>query len=429
MIRANRGAGLACACALAGLVAVSATLGAPARAQQAPAPPAPDVSYDVDYEFLIVPTENAAKVTIAVSDPEDGLLSLRFAHDPERQTHWTGSGKLSIEERWVTWTPPRHGGELRYTVRIDHLRNEHSYDARATRQWALLRGDSLVPPARVRTDRMARAVAHLRLRLPEGWSAVLPYRRLPDGRYEISNPRRRFDRPVGWMVFGRLGTVRERVAGASLAIGGPVGHGMRRQDLLAMLRWTLPTLRKIAPLPERIAVVGAGDPMWRGGLSGPRSAYLHTSLPLISEDGTSPLLHEIVHLWMGARAGPDGDWIVEGLAELYSLEALVRSRTVSKRRYERALARIGARGRGVRSVVATERASGAVTARAVGLLRDLDGEIRAASAGARGLDDVVHELATVPQTVSLARFRALCERVAGAPLPDFFARRELSRAP
>jgi hypothetical protein len=417
---------------LVGLVAFVAGLAAlvtAARAQQTPPAPASDVTYDVDYEFLIVPTENAAKVTIAVSDPQDGLLSLRFARDPERQSDWTGSGEVLVEDRWVAWTPPKHGGELRYTVRIDHLRNEHSYDARATRHWALLRGDSLVPPARVRTDRMARAVTHLRLRLPEGWSAVLPYRRLADGRYQITNPRRRFDRPVGWMVFGRLGIVRERVAGSSVSIGAPVGHGMRRQDMLAMLRWTLPALRKIAPLPDRIAVVGATDPMWRGGLSGPRSAYLHTSLPLISEDGTSPLLHEMVHVWMGARAGPDGDWIVEGLAELYSLEALVRSRTISKRRYERALARIEARGRSVRSVVATERASGTVTARAVGLLRDLDGEIRAATADARGLDDVMRELASAPQTLSLARFRALCEQVAGTPLPDFFARRELSRAP
>jgi hypothetical protein len=399
-------------------------LATPARAQE-PEPPV----YDVGYEFRIVPTEGAAKVTISVSDPEDGLLSLRFARDPERQSDWTGSGEVLVEERWVAWTPPKHGGELRFTVRIDHLRNEHSYDSRATRHWALVRGDALVPPARVRTDRMARARAHLTLRLPEGWSAVLPYRRLPDGRYEVDNPQRRFDRPVGWMLFGRLGVVRERVAGASLAIGGPVGHGMRRHDMLAMLRWTLPTLRKIAPLPERLVVVGASDPMWRGGLSGPRSLYLHTSLPLISEDGTSPLLHELVHVWMGARSGTDGDWIVEGLAELYSLEALVRSRTLSKRRYERALERIAAKGRGVRSVVATEHASGAVTARAVGLLRDLDAEIRAASGDARSLDDVVRELVGTPQSVSLARFRALCERVAGARLDDFFARRELSRAP
>jgi hypothetical protein len=401
----------------------------PATATEETAPAPPKVTYDVDYEVRIVPTERSARVSIRIDDPQNGLLSLRFSHDPERHLDFTGDGDVLVEERWVAWTPPKLGGRLRYTVRIDNLRNEHSYDSRSTRHWALLRGDALVPPARVRTDQMAHGISRLRLRLPEGWSAVLPYRRLADGRYEIDNPRRRFDRPVGWMLFGRLGVLRERIAGARVAIGGPVGQGMRRQDQLAMLRWALPSLREIAPLPERIAIVGAADPMWRGGLSGPNSAYLHASLPLISEDGTSPLLHEMVHVWMGARSGTDGDWAVEGLAELYALEALARSRTISKRRYERALERLERKGRGVRSVVATPHASGAVTARAVGLLRDLDEEIRAATDDAKSLDDVVREIVASPEAVSLAYFRALCEQVAGGPLADFFSRRELSRVP
>ncbi len=390
---------------------------------------APKLTYDVDYEVRIVPTESSARVTIRIDDPRNGLLSLRFSHDPERHLDFTGDGDVLVEERSVAWTPPKQGGRLRYTVRIDNLRNEHSYDARSTRHWALLRGDSLVPPARVRTDQMAHGISRLRLRLPEGWSAVLPYRRLADGRYEIDNPRRRFDRPVGWMLLGRLGVVRERVAGAYVAIGGPVGQGMRRQDQLALLRWALPPLREIADLPERIAIVGAADPMWRGGLSGPNSAYLHASLPLISEDGTSPLLHEIVHVWMGARSGTDGDWAVEGLAEFYALEALVRSRTISKRRHERTLERLERKGRGVRSVVATQKASGAVTARSVGLLRELDEEIRAATDDAKSLDDVVREIVGSPDALSLAHFRALCERVTGSALADFFSRSELSRAP
>jgi predicted metalloprotease with PDZ domain len=169
--------------------------------------------------------------------------------------------------------------------------------------------------------------------------------------------------------------------------------------------------------------------MWRGGLSGPNSAYLHASLPLISEDGTSPLLHEMVHVWMGARSGTDGDWVVEGLAELYSLEAMRRSRTISKRRYERTLERLERKGRSVRSVVATQKASGAVTARAVGLLRELDEEIRAATDDAKSLDDVMREIVAAPEAVSLAHFRALCEKVTGNTLADFFSRRELSRVP
>ncbi|MEZ4290169.1 MAG: hypothetical protein R3E53_06345 [Myxococcota bacterium] len=35
-------------------------------------------------------------------------------------------------------------------------------------------------------------------------------------------------------------------------------------------------------LPDRLQLVVAGDPMWRGGLSGPNSLYLHAGLPLIA---------------------------------------------------------------------------------------------------------------------------------------------------
>lgn len=409
----------------AGLVLAAASLASAAGAQPAaPAAPPPRL-YDLDYELRIVPTEHSAHVVIRVVDPRQALRSVRFARDPERQLDFAGDGDVRVEEREVVWTPPRLGGVLRYTVRIDHLRDEQSYDARATRNWALLRGDDLVPAARVRTLGFAESVARLQLRLPEGWSAVLPYKRLPDGRYDLAWAHRRFDRPVGWMLFGRLGVLRERVAGSRVAIGAPVGQGMRRQDLLALLRWTLPALRKIAPLPARLAIVGAGDPMWRGGLSAPSSLYLHASLPLISEDVTSPALHELVHVWLHARSGPGGDWVVEGLAELYSLEALVRSRTISRRRYERALARLAERGRDVQRVTAPH-SSGPVTARAVGLLRDLDGEIRRATAGARNLDDVVRELIASRQAISLARLRSVSEQVAGQPLAAFFSRRELA---
>jgi len=190
------------------------------------------------------------------------------------------------------------------------------------------------------------------MRVPEGWSVAVPYKRQPDGSYAVDHPARRFDRPTGWMAVGKLGIVRERVAGTSVAIAGPVGHGQRRLDQLALLRWTLPTLGEILqPLPDRLLVVGAGDPMWRGGLSGPRSAYLHSDRPLIAEDGTSPLLHELVHTALRTRSGPGGDALVEGLAELYSVELLARSRTVSRKRAERTFARLAERGSAIESVV------------------------------------------------------------------------------
>ena len=376
-------------------------------------------SYDVRYEVRIVPTEKTAHVALHVTDPANVFRSLRFRVDPERQLAFRGDGHVVVEEATVAWTPPRGGGVLRYAVRIDHLRDESSYDARCVRSFALLRGDDLVPPARARTEGPAQSKAVLRLVLPQGWSAVLPYAPIDDDSWSIERPERRFDRPVGWLLLGRLGVLRERVAGVRVAIGAPVGNGMRRQDLLALLRWTLPALRKIAPLPDRLTLVGAADPMWRGGLSAPKSAYLHASLPLIAEDGTSPVLHEVMHVLLRARAGPGGDWAVEGLAELYSLEALVRSKTISKRRYERGLERIAEKGRDVKRVTVSQ-SSSATTARAVVLLRELDQEIRRVSGGRKNLDDVVRALVEAPQAISLVHFRAVSERIAGASLATFF---------
>jgi hypothetical protein len=414
----------------------AAAITAPRAAAQAP----PALAYDVRFEVRLVPTEKTAHVALHLADPARAVYRLRFRADPERQVAFRGDGKIeSVAEpatppdarardangaELVTWTPPRGGGVLRWAVRVDHLRDESSYDARATRDWALVRADDLVPPVHAVTEKGSQSRARLQLALPQGWSAVVPYAPLPDGTWSVDRPERRFDRPVGWLLMGRLGVLRERVAGVRVAIAAPVGHQMRREDVLALLRWTLPTLRKVAPLPERLAIVGAADPMWRGGLSGPNSIYLHAELPLVQPNATSPVLHEVMHTVLRARAGENGDWIVEGLAELYSQELLVRSKSISRRRAERGAARMAEKGRNVKTL-AVARADAAVAARGATLLRELDAELRRVSGGQKSLDDVVRALAEARQSISLAHFRAVSERVAGQTLPAFFDRPEL----
>jgi predicted metalloprotease with PDZ domain len=108
---------------------------------------------------------------------------------------------------------------------------------------------------------------------------------------------------------------------------------------------------------------------------------------------------------------------VEGLAELYSVEMLVRSRTISKRRYRRVLEKIEERGAGAR--LRGRDSSGASTARAVGVLRDLDAELRGRTEELKNLDDVVAELARTRQAVSTAAFFATAERVSGLDLSAF----------
>jgi hypothetical protein len=240
-----------------------------------------------------------------------------------------------------------------------------------------------------------------------------------NGTYRIEDEHRHLDRPTAWMVLGHIGVLRERIAGSSVAVAGPFRQKLRRQDILALLRWTLPSLRGVlGALPPRLLVAGAGDPMWRGGLSGPNSVFIHAERPLITPDGSSPILHEMFHAVTGARAVVDGDWVVEGLAELYSFELLVRSHTMSKARFDRMLGRVAARGANAR--LRAHGSDGPSTARAVGVLRELDAELRARTEQQKTLDDVVAELARRRQAVSTSSFQATAEQISGLELDDFF---------
>lgn len=375
--------------------------------------------YGVLYDVRVVPSEKAAYVKVVLDKNAHYVERITFSIDPERQLDFDGDGEIELADDKVTWQPPDEGGELRYTFRIDHLRDDQRYDARVTSTWALFRGDDLVPPARVTTaGEGALAEARLRLRLPEGWKAVSPYREESSGTLRIDNPDRRFDRPTGWFLLGRLHISRTTVAGTKLTVATPRKQGARRQDLLAFLRFTLPDLKElVGGLPERITIVSAGDPMWRGGLSGPGSLYLHGERPLIDDDFTSPVLHEIVHTAMGARSGPDGDWIVEGLAELYSLETLVRSKGISKTRYRRALEKAQEKGEAVTELL-VPRADSKVTAKAVTVLHELD-ELMAERCQGK-LSDVVNRLRLAKGPVSTVSFRAIAEDVGQCDLGAFF---------
>jgi hypothetical protein len=398
--------------ALAGLVAFG--LAAPLHAQGKLPPPT--LPYELLFEATLLPTERLARARLRIGTNQVDRMVFRI--DPERHMNIRGEGKVEVEGNSATWEPPRMGGSLRYDFRIDALRGGSAYDARISEQWAIFRGSDLFPPARVMATDGSYSRSRLRLRLPKRWTAAVPYEKGGDGYYVIDNPQRHFDRPTAWMALGRLGVLRERIAGSSVAIAGPFRQGFRRQDILAMLRWTLPSLRDvIGELPRRLLVVGAGDPMWRGGLSGPRSVFVHADRPLITPDGTSPLLHELFHAATGARSVVDGDWVVEGLAELYSIEMLVRSRTISKRRYRRLLEKIEARG--VRKLLRGQDSGGASTARAITVLRDLDAELRGRTEELKNLDDVVAELARKRQGISTAVFFATAEQVSGLDLGAF----------
>jgi hypothetical protein len=377
---------------------------------------ADEYPYALRYDLTLKPEEGRAELVLTLGAGSEWVRWLRFTIDPERLEGFEGDGLLEWDDRYLTWTPPDAGGQLRYTATIDHRRGA-GLDARMTSDWAIFRGDDLFPPARLLQEQGAEADAELHVHLPEGWSFAAPYPLLRPNVYLIENPERGFDRPTGWMAAGRLGVRRERIAGVEVIVAAPMDQGARRMDILAFLNWNLPKLRAIAEvLPERILIVSARDEMWRGGLSGPNSLYLHADRPLISENGTSTLLHELVHVVTRLRGQNGGDWIVEGLAEYYSLKLMWRSGTISTQRYQRGFRQLARWGGELELAdLATDRARGPVTARAVLLMRELDREIYRESGRAHRLDDVVRRLVARGEAVDLERLRDAVEAVLGAP--------------
>ena len=166
-------------------------------------------------------------------------------------------------------------------------------------------------------------------------------------------------------------------------------------------------------MPRKILIVGAGDPMWRGGLSAPNSLFFHSQRPLVSENATSTLFHELTHVVTRISAEDRSDWIAEGLAEFYSIELLRRAGLLSPARADKAQDWMANHGRDIRTLT-SNRSHGPRTARAVQLFRELDAEIRQRTKGKRSLDDVVQGLIPLRE-VSREDLREQVQKLIGAP--------------
>jgi hypothetical protein len=371
--------------------------------------------YEAAYRAHFRPGAGIVEMEIALSG--DRLPSRVVLHvDPRRHRKFTSTDPLQIEPSHVTWQPRGRASRLRYQFVVDHERSPQRYDSRMTDDWAIFRAEKMVPRASVTARRSLHARATLEFDLPQGWSVATTYGSVGDLRYTIDEPTRRFDQPEGWMLAGKIGSRNEKIGSVRVVVAAPAGDNARRQDTLAFLKFTLPRLEEVFPqLPPRLLIVSAGDPMWRGGLSGPSSMFLHSDRPLISENRTSTLLHELAHIALGIHGDEESDWIVEGFAELYSQEALRRSGGISEQRYKQALKHQSQWAKRAPTLFGSH-SNGPTTARAVLALRAADAEIRSVTSGKASLDDVARKLASERGTVSLVRLQKAAQEVAGRPL-------------
>lgn len=373
-------------------------------------------SYDIDYRVRFLTEEKLAEVTL-ITRPGDGrLISLDFRLSGSRYSGFEGDGEIVASQGRLRWQPPKAGGQLRYRYRIDKKRRNGGYDARITPGWVIVRGDHLVPPATARTTPGADSRARLYFDLPDGWSVDTPWViNKAKTAYVVVNPERRFDRPTGWMIAGDLGVRRDFMDGTTgqISVAAPRGDAFRRNEVLAMVHVAYPEMAAaFGKMPSKLLIIGAGDPMWRGGLSGPRSLYFHSDRPLISENGTSTLFHELVHVITRIQ-GSHEHWIAEGIAEYYSLSLLHRSGLISDMRFQRGLDWMRSHGRRVKTLRGV-RSHGPVTARAVTLFAELDAEIRQRTGDERSLDDLVQALMKIRRP-TFEQLRDAAEEIIGKP--------------
>jgi hypothetical protein len=374
--------------------------------------------YKVDYTANFQPAEGIVRMTITVRQPRRLLRSMQISADPQRYRSFSSNQPIEETDGTVTWLPTSSGGTLTYQVVLNQERNGDGFDSLMSADWAVFRGDDLVPPVKTRAVKGAKSKSRLRMTGPPEWSYISVYKQASKKSdwLAVDWLNRKFDRPIGWMAAGHLGVRWEDVDETRIALAGPIGEGIRRMDMAAFLRWNLPTLRQVFPMfPHRLLIVSAGDPMWRGGLSGPNSLFIHADRPLISANGTSTLLHELVHVAQPYQAEQGEDWIIESMAEFYSLEIMRRSGTISERRYEMGLEQLESWSSEADKLQADE-SSGSRTAKGVAVMHALDSELREVSGGKISLDDVVKQLCEKQTRISLEKLRQTAEALAGEPL-------------
>lgn len=375
-----------------------------------------ELAYELVYRVTLDSSKEGAFVSLSV-DNGDLLKRIQFKNHKGIYSSIRANGKLVIKDKLVTWELPAGAAQLTYFVALTHERDPGEYDARVTDNWAIFRGDDLIPAIHTFEAPGAYSRAVLEFILPDGWKSIeTGWPRKKGNTFSIDNPDRRFDRPTGWMIAGKVGTRRASISKTSIAVTAPKGESFKRMDALTFFNFVWPEVHSaFEKTPKKLLVVGAGDPMWRGGLSASNSLFLHADRPLVSENGTSPLLHELTHMVTRisgvATATANDDWIAEGLAEFYSFELLYRANGMTKARRSTIIKNLAKWGADVKHL-RKSKSTGPITARAVVLLDELDKEIRVRSKKKYTIDDVTRDLMK-SRKVSLDDLRKSVEKLIG----------------
>lgn len=368
---------------------------------------------DLDYHVKLLPQSDQAEVRVILSQGT-AVRSLNFdlGHGSD-YSDFKADGQWKVTGSRGLWQPGADKASLTYRVRLTHARKPGTFEARMTPGWALFRGEDLVPTAHLDQQDGVELVSRLVLELPAGWKSVeTAWPRIGKNKFRIDNVSRLFDRPTSWMLAGNLGSRRVRLGETEVTVASPKGQAMRRMDVLTLLTFIWPQVEAAFPRhPAKLLIVGANDPMRRGAFSSRDSIYLNSRTPLVSENGSSPLIREVVQAIGRFNDHDSSNWISEGLGEYYAIELLRRAGGITDERYVSIQARLAKEGKDV-TTLRGEHISAAAVSRAVVVLQELDREIRVKTHNKRSLDDLAQAVMRAGK-ITTTEFVQLAESVIG----------------
>lgn len=409
------------------VLTTSATFGASLRIGEEDKHSRPE-TYSIEYLVRISPQRpRTAEVRWNLAGIDE-VKRIRLEIDGARHRRFRGSGDLEVGEDEVLWYPGGPYAHLEYQVALRHRRSEgKGFDSYATREWVITRSRDLFPATHIDIDLEIepepRSRSRVRFRLPRGWKSATAMEQESPHVFHPSHAGQWLDRPRGWIALGRLDSLERRAAGVRLNLVVPTEVEFPRGDVLDLYERALPNLIRLLPrVPPILLVVVGPDPMWRGGISGEGSIYLHADRPIRTPDRTSPPLHEAFHVLAPFRPGTDGLWITEGLAEYYSLELQRRIHLIDDKDFRRGLRSFRRWGRW--DVNLSDDRSLAVTNNSAPyVIAAIDEWVRERTKDEHDLDDVLRGIVQSPEkSLTTAALLRVVKGVAGADLTSFVQR-------
>lgn len=369
------------------------------------------------------------------------ILRMHFFLDKGRYKMFRGDGDIRPIGTDILWTPRKLNAKLSYEVSLKHERKPGIYDSYGEKDWFITRTTDLFPRKRIDFKGAAKSYTTMQFHLPPGWTVISEMEKIGKNLFRATNSdKTRYQWPTGWILFGKVGvktlkagdvTIRLAYPEDFLSYGRPKYPKKRKRRIARVERIlgeaegvfekVVPLMKKFLPgYAHEFLVIFGKSPMWKGGISAEASLYVNRNTPVIASDYTSTLVHEYFHLSDGFKKDSrDGEWIVEGLAEYFSMRLLREADLISKEEFFRGVDSFRKNGIWNHSLVRGKNER-VFYENAPLVLFTLDEMIREKYQGKRSLKDVMRRLDNEEDPLGTKSFREHAETVYDGTLKDFF---------